>query len=262
MIVAKILLITLFAVAPFFHAFVQPEPTAEPTATSTTAPVATATSVPTATKTRTPTPTAVPKEDFSQCFFDSDKKADKVTRKRRKITVKFSKTKKTQTITLDKSYTYFRCRKYGKKTAIVAKKRWTNKKWTIIAYPSPLGINRVCSRIFGLGYRQLYKFSASGHLSGTDRAHSCSFIGGAGASVPGPNSLPLYDRNGNLLSSFRAYAKFGSVYSFRYYTYSPSCAQIAGTARSRTGSSEGYIGLGNGSCIKINNLYARQGGVY
>lgn len=262
MTAGKFIFVSLFVIAPLFNAVAEPEvptttPTSEPTATSAVAPTATAA----ATKTPTPTATEIPKEDFSACFFDSDKKVDKVTRKGRKITVRFTKTKRTQIIQLEKSYTYFRCKEIQKKTAIVAKRRWKDK-WTVIAYPSALGVNRVCHRIFPLGYRQLYKFSASGHLGTTDRAHSCSFIGGYGASVPGPSMLPLYDRNGNLISSFRMYAKFGTTYAFRYYTYAPTCSQIAGSAKAKTGSSEGYIGLGNGSCIKINNLYSREGAVY
>lgn len=241
----KLLLLSLMSLVPVSGLFAQ-EPTATPEATVTAVP--------------SPTATAVPKVDFSACDFDKDKKVDQVTKSGKKIIVKFSKSKRRQTITLDKSYTYFKCAVVKKKVSIVAKRRLKDR-WSVVAVPSPYGVSRVCPRITGLGPHQLYKFNTSGHLATTDRARACSFIGGRGSYVPGPGSLNLYDKNGNAIGVFRVYAKFGSVYNFRYYTSGPSCSVIAGSARSRTGSSEGYISLGNGTCIRINNLYGREGGV-
>ncbi|NMC63907.1 MAG: hypothetical protein GYA55_12155 [SAR324 cluster bacterium] len=207
-----------------------------------------------------PTPTIEIKEDFSACNFDKDKIMDTVVKKGKKLTVTFSKSKKKINIPLDKAYVYFKCKVVKKQTVLLAR-RSLKHRWSTIIVPSSEGLGKVCPKIISLGYHQLYKYSASGHLAGSDRARACSFIGGSGASVPSASSLPIYDKSGQVLSTFKAYAKYGRIYRFRFYTYSPPCSEIAYTAKRRTGSAEGYIGLGGGTCIKIGNLYGREGGV-
>lgn len=138
----------------------------------------------------------------------------------------------------------------------------TTVKPTATATPKPTGLEKVCRKIFNLSYHQLYKFQASGHLATTDRANSCSFICGPGSWAPASNYLPLYDAKGHLLSSFRNYARNG-FYKARFYTYSPRCNDIATRAkRANKGKATGYIGIGKKQCIKINNLYGREGAAY
>ena len=131
--------------------------------------------------------------------------------------------------------------------------------------PDP-GLLEVCKKIIPLGYHQLYKFEASGHLAGTIWANSCSFICGPGAPTPSPDKLGIFDKQGRFLSMFRVYARRhgndGSFYNARFYTYSPACSTIARRAKRKTGSPEGYIGIGNKTCIKINNLFGREGAAF
>lgn len=122
---------------------------------------------------------------------------------------------------------------------------------------------KVCKRIVPIGYHQLYKAEASGHLAGTIYANSCSFICGKGSSTPPVGWIPIYDKKGHFLSSFQRYSwEIGTEYNARFYTLSPSCATIATTAYQKTRSAEGYLGIGNRTCIKVNNLFGREGSVF
>ncbi len=133
---------------------------------------------------------------------------------------------------------------------------------TATVKPKPTGLARVCRKIKKLSYHQLYKFQASGHLAGTERARSCSFICGPGAGAPASNYLPIYDAKGRKLSTFRNYARNG-FYKARFYTYRPSCYEIATRAkRANRGKAVGYIGVGKKQCIKIKNLFGREGAAY
>lgn len=123
------------------------------------------------------------------------------------------------------------------------------------------GLKKVCPRITNLGFHQLYKFQASGHLAGTDRANSCSFIGGPGAPEISSNWLPLYDGSGRKLSVFRNYARNG-FYHYRFYTYHPTCTQIVKLARKHTKKSIGYVKVSSKYCIKVPNLAGRNGAAY
>ena len=119
----------------------------------------------------------------------------------------------------------------------------------------------VCPKIQNLSAPALYKYSASGHLASSDRARSCSLIYKKGSSYPRVGSIPMYDANGKLLSSFRAYAMGGPIYGARYYTRTPACSVIAATAKRRAGKAEGYIKINRTTCLKVGNLYGRQGSV-
>ena len=134
--------------------------------------------------------------------------------------------------------------------------------------PTPIDpkLKKVCQKITGLGYRQLYKFESSGHLAGTMWAGTCSFIVGLGAWAPSGNRLPIFNKKGKLIGVFtnwaRGYPGDGvSVYGARFYTTGYSCAGIAAAAQKGTRSAMGFIGIGNKTCIQINNLYGREGGV-
>jgi hypothetical protein len=131
------------------------------------------------------------------------------------------------------------------------------------AGPNPGGsLGAVCTSVSVLAGNILYKFQASGHLASTDRSNSCSFIYGPGNNgYPRQNTLPLYDGQGNLLANFIAYELGGCPYPARWYTSGggPSCSQIANTAAQRTGNYSGYIGIGGGVCLKVNDLRSRQG---
>ncbi|NMC61583.1 MAG: hypothetical protein GYA55_00290 [SAR324 cluster bacterium] len=127
--------------------------------------------------------------------------------------------------------------------------------------PTNTRLRKVCPRIYSLGYHQLYKYEASGHLASSDRARSCSFIGGPGAPSVPLNYLPIYDKFGNQLSGFKNYAR-GGYYAYRFYTYGLSCAGIAAKAKKNTGSSTAYVKLRNDACVIIPNLYQRHGRAY
>lgn len=135
---------------------------------------------------------------------------------------------------------------------------------TPTATPNPLAA--VCKKIIRLRYHQLYKFQASGHLKGTIWEHSCSFICGPGAPTPKLNNLKIFDKKGNYLSAFRCFARRhgndGSTYNGRFYTLHPTCSKIVRKARQNTGSAQGYIAIGNDTCIKIKNLAGREGSAF
>ena len=119
---------------------------------------------------------------------------------------------------------------------------------------------QVCPKVSVLGGNMVYKYQASGHLGGTDRASSCSFIYGPGNnSYPRQRILPLYDESGNFLANFVAYELGGCPYPARWYTSGPTCSQIAGSAAQRTGKYSGYIAIGGGLCLKVNDMRVRQG---
>ncbi|NMC63639.1 MAG: hypothetical protein GYA55_10805 [SAR324 cluster bacterium] len=124
-----------------------------------------------------------------------------------------------------------------------------------------------CRRIVKLGAngaRVLYKYQASGHLAGTERARSCSLIYGKGNNTfPRQKYLYFYDKSGVRLGVFKNFAMFGRDYAARWYTLGsgPSCYEMAARARKRTRRYLGYISLQNGSCFEIKDIRKRQGRV-
>lgn len=117
-----------------------------------------------------------------------------------------------------------------------------------------------CKRIRTLTRGEIWKSRASDHIN-DQRKLSTSFITLRSTGAPKNNCLYVYDKKGNLVHKLGRYFPTGTAYSSRYYGGHGcgdlrSAATVAGMARSKTGSAEGYVTSGTGNCVKIPNLNA------
>ena len=121
-------------------------------------------------------------------------------------------------------------------------------------------LGAVCKRVRSLTRGEIYKSRASDHIN-DQRKLSTSFITLRSTTPPKNNCLYVYDKSGNLIHKLGRYFPTGTAYSSRYYGGHgcgdlKSASTVANLARSKTGSSAGYMTSGTGNCVLIPNLAA------
>jgi hypothetical protein len=125
--------------------------------------------------------------------------------------------------------------------------------------PTNPGLQSVCPTVRALHSAEIWKAIASTHIPASDpRRYSTSFIVRSGNQAPSDNCIPVYDSRGNQVHALGQYFPTGSAYSSRHYGGS-GCGDKKGpdaiysAATGNTGSSEIYLKVQSGECVKIPN---------
>jgi len=125
--------------------------------------------------------------------------------------------------------------------------------------PTNPGLQAVCGTVRSIASTEVWKAIASTHIPNTDpRRFSTSFIVRAGSTPPSDNCIEVFDSRGNQVHSLGQYYPTGSAYSARHYGGSGCGDQkrpeaVVSAATSNTGSSEVYLRVSPGSCVRIPN---------
>ena len=135
----------------------------------------------------------------------------------------------------------------------------------VLASPSYAALEDVCTDVSALkGIK--YKAIPSDHITTGPRVGGISLIYKKGVRIPALKCLVIYDSAGTLIGKVGKYSPNGNIFGARYYS-GTKCApkttrkKIAKKAFDATGNRKGYIAVGGGSCLEVNNLLKDEGSV-